>query len=81
VGQVQFEEKLFLGAHPLEDEVIRSDAGAAGLDGAAFDAARRDPTLAESVKRSETLAPRVGADGTPTFFVTRYARPCSLSLL
>lgn len=61
--------RLFAGPHPLDDDAIRADAEAAGLDPAAFDAARREALAGDDLRRSEMLASSVGADGTPTFFV------------
>ena len=61
--------KLFTGPHPVDEDAIHVDAVAAGLDADAFDAARRDPSTLDELRRIRALAHLLEADGAPIFFV------------
>ncbi len=61
--------RLFSGRHPLDEAAIRDAAKSAGLDLDAFDAARADKSTETALQRSLALASKVGASGTPTFYI------------
>jgi protein-disulfide isomerase len=61
--------RLFSGRHPLDEEAIRDAARSVGLDLDVFDAARADKTTDVTLRTSLALASKVGASGTPTFFI------------
>jgi protein-disulfide isomerase len=62
-------ERLFAHQRALDDAGIRGAASEAGLDLAAFDAARTSSRVSGELDRTIALGKSLGVTGTPSFFV------------
>ncbi|GHH02582.1 thioredoxin domain-containing protein [Comamonas sp. JC664] len=65
----EMHEVLFANARALGEEDLERHARGVGLDIARWNRDRADPRLAERVQQDEALALKLGATGTPAFFV------------
>jgi protein-disulfide isomerase len=62
-------DKLFQNQQSLSAPAFEAFAREIGLDVPRFKAAMADPKVKERIEADQQLAGRVGANGTPTFFV------------
>ncbi|MCA9688084.1 MAG: thioredoxin domain-containing protein [Myxococcales bacterium] len=65
----EMHDLLFANRKALSDDSIRRLAAELGLDMARYDQDVQDPALLERVREDAGLAMRMGANGTPAFFV------------
>ncbi len=65
----EMHDKLFPMRKQLNEELYKSLATQLGLDMAKFDADRNDPSLGKMIDEDIALAQRMGANGTPAFFI------------
>jgi protein-disulfide isomerase len=65
----EMHDKLFQNQQSLSAPAFEAFAKEIGLDVPKFKAALADPRLRERIQADQQLASRVGANGTPTFFV------------
>ncbi len=72
-----FHDSLFSAQKPLDDSSLRTEAAAAGLDLAQFDACFRSEESAEAVRKDVLLGRQAGVEGTPALFVNR--RPVAVT--
>ncbi len=69
----EYHDKLFLDqaswSEAVDNAVFKTYAGQLGLDQVAFDACLDEGKYSQAVKDDLSLAQKVGATGTPTFFI------------
>ncbi len=65
----EMHEVLFANARALSDDDLERHARSVGLDLTRWNRDRADPRLAERIRQDEALAVKLGATGTPAFFV------------
>lgn len=62
-------DALFAGPQQLNESILQTAAGTAGVDGEDFRRCRADATSAQAVRRDLESAEAIGLTGTPTSFV------------
>ena len=65
----EMHDKLFLDTKKLKDANVVAYAKELGLDMAKFEVDRKSPAVAKQITADQALARRLGARGTPAFFV------------
>ncbi|WP_426755910.1 DsbA family protein [Myxococcus sp. Y35] len=65
----EMHDVLFANAKALGEEDLERHAQSVGLDMVRWNSDRNDPRLAEQIRQDEALAMKLGATGTPAFFV------------
>ena len=65
----KFHEQAFANQKDLGDDAYVKWAQAAGVDAATFNKFKNDPAVAKKVDDDNALAARVGANGTPHFYI------------
>ncbi len=65
----EYHDRVFAEQRRLSDEDLRQHAQQLGLDMAQFDRDRNDPKLLASIEKQAEIAAKLGARGTPAFFI------------
>jgi protein-disulfide isomerase len=65
----EYHDALFANQRALEDADLEKYAGQVGLDVARWKRDMQDPKLAATIDRDQALAQKLGASGTPAFFI------------